>query len=113
MILIYQYRRLQNVLPDRPNWLRGDIKEKIFEDGPPFTEPEEVKSPAEYFKYFFDNAVVDFIVEQTNLYSMQQDGKSINVTSDEIYALFSIMIFMGVCSLPSIEDYWATRTRIP
>lgn len=107
------FQRIHARLPDRPKWITGDTPEKVFGNDPGFTVPEELKTPAEYFKIFFDEPIVDYIVEQTNLYSTQCDGKSMNVTSQEIYSFFSVLIFMGVSSLPAIEDYWATRTRIP
>lgn len=96
-----------------PTWINGDIPEKKFNSRPPPTIPQEVKTPTEYFRLYFDEDVLDFILEQTNIYGMQRDGKPLNATKEEILSFFGIMIYMGICSLPNMEDYWALKTRVP
>ena len=41
-------------------------------------------SPCMYFKQFFDDDLIKHIADQTNLYSVQCTGKSINVDENEI-----------------------------
>lgn len=42
----------------------------------------------------------------TNLYSVQQTGRSICVTKKEIEILLGIEILMGIVRMPAIDDYW-------
>ena len=48
---------------------------------------------------------------QTNLYSCQLIGASINTTVDEIKSFIGIKLIMGVVGMPSMDDYWAEDTR--
>lgn len=94
-------------------WRNGDLQEAQFPNRPNPTEPDEVKCPLEYFSYYFDDELISIIVEETNLYTSQKTGKSLNVTPDEIRAFIGIMIFMGIIHLPAMTDYWAESTFIP
>ena len=107
--LIQRYLQ-QNPQGDR--WTQGDIPEQVRPNSQ-HTVPNEIKSPAEYFKIFFDTEVMSYILEQTNLYYFQKHGKSADVSLTEMHAFFGIIIYMGICHLPSIEDCWNTTTRVP
>lgn len=76
-----------------------------------FAERFELESPQQYFKNFFSNDLLDFIVDMTNLYSVQQQGKSICVTRKEIEIVLGIEIIMGIVKMPAIEDYWSNDLR--
>ena len=47
-------------------------------------EMQELKRPLEYFKFFWNDELIDLVVEQTNLYSTQKTGHSVNTNHDEI-----------------------------
>jgi hypothetical protein len=70
------------------------LEEKKFEENPIFTTPDNEKSPRDYFTYYFDNSLLDLIVHETNLYSVQKNGKSLDVTPEEITAFFGILIWV-------------------
>ncbi|KAF9414210.1 hypothetical protein HW555_007823, partial [Spodoptera exigua] len=55
-----------------------------------------------YFRQFFDDNLLDFIVDVTNLYLMQNTGKSINIFLE---------IEMGIVKMPAVEDYWCKDLR--
>lgn len=76
-----------------------------------FAEQVELQSPQQYFKKIFSDDLLDFIVDMTNLYSVQQQGKSICVTKKEIEILLGIEIIMGIVKMPAIEDYWSNDLR--
>lgn len=62
----------------------------------------------------FTADLVDHIVYQTNLYAEQNGVVTTHKTDKhEIIAFLGIVIYMGVCRLPSTEDYWASETRVP
>uniref|UniRef100_W5MYF4 PiggyBac transposable element-derived protein domain-containing protein n=1 Tax=Lepisosteus oculatus TaxID=7918 RepID=W5MYF4_LEPOC len=71
-----------------------------------FMAPDGIFSPLTYFSKFFDNLIAD----QTNLYSCQLIGGSINTNISEIKAFIGIKLFMGVVKMPTMEDYRASDT---
>ena len=62
------------------------------------------------FKLFLTPALIDLIVEQTNLcvsqMSADQYAKWEEVTVEEICAYMGFMILMGINHLPALSDYW-------
>lgn len=70
------------------------------------------KSPLDYFTYYFDEKLLEYISDQSNLYSVQKEGVSINTNPKELQGLLSIFIYMGICKLPGVVDYWAQSTRV-
>ena len=91
-----------------PPVVDGTFHGKSFSD-PLLTEI----SPYMYFKQFFDDELIKHIADQTNLYSVQCTGKSINVNENEIEQYFGILILMSVIKLPQVRRYWSEETRIP
>ena len=74
--------------------------------------PAEDLSPLEYFKQFWSNDITENLVGQTNLYSVQQSGISINTNHKEMEQLIDMQMLMSIISLPSYELYWSKRLRI-
>ena len=66
-----------------------------------------------YLKQFFDDNSIKHIADQTSLYSVQCNGKSINVDENEIEQYFGILLLMSVIKLPQVRMYWSEGTRIP
>ena len=54
---------------------------------------------------FFNDALVDKIHYESNLYHTQKD-KTGNITKEEIYVFLGIIVIMGYNKLPSIRHYW-------
>ncbi|XP_028417996.1 piggyBac transposable element-derived protein 2-like [Dendronephthya gigantea] len=82
--------------------------------GAPFPDPPENElTPIEYFKQFFGNELLDHIVDQSNLYSVQKSGKSVQMTKHELEQYFGILLMMGVIKQPQYRMYWSNGTRIP
>uniref|UniRef100_A0A8C6TQ61 PiggyBac transposable element-derived protein domain-containing protein n=1 Tax=Neogobius melanostomus TaxID=47308 RepID=A0A8C6TQ61_9GOBI len=76
-----------------------------------FTAPDELSTPLTYFSKFFDEDIFGTIAHQTNLYSCQLIGSSINTDASEIKAFIGMKLMMGVVKMPAVENYWATDTR--
>ena len=68
-------------------------------------------SPRQYFNEFFNAALFKVIADQTNLYSVQITGKSINTNCDEIEQFVGILITMGVLKYPQYRMYWSQHTK--
>ncbi|RZF41578.1 hypothetical protein LSTR_LSTR000292 [Laodelphax striatellus] len=76
-----------------------------------FSIPEFVDSPINYFKKFFSEDLFDMIIENTNLYSTQETGKSVNLTKSEFCDFLAIKIIMGIVKMPAYTDYWSHEFR--
>jgi transketolase len=60
---------------------------------------------------FWDDDITQNIVEQTNLYSVQEAGSSISTTKDEIEKLLGLQINMRIVKMPNYEMFWAKETH--
>lgn len=80
------------------------------------------KSPVDYYQLFIDSEIIDEIVIQTNKYAEQKIVQGIldqsikphsictnwtETNSKEIMRFMSIVIYMGLVTLPKIRDYWS------
>ena len=82
--------------------------------GEPFPPPPlEDKTPYQYFKQFFDDDLIVLLADQTNLYSVQSTGTSINVNHNEMEMYLGMLVMMSIITLPQIRMYWGKATRIP
>ena len=89
------------------------VVDASFRGGAFPTPPDEIPSPVEYFHNFFERNLMSHIAEQTNLYSVQSNGRSIQTDENEIEQLIGMMIMMGVISYPQYRMHWSPETRIP
>ena len=67
--------------------------------------------PYDYFSKFWSADITKLLVDQTNLYSTQLSGKSINTSCDEIEQFLGIQMLMGFVKMPNYHAYWKTETR--
>ena len=56
-------------------------------------------TPLQYFKLFWDGNILEHITHQTNLYSVQQSGKSIKTNAKEMEVFFGIQITMAIVKM--------------
>ena len=68
-------------------------------------------TPLNFFKMFWDDSITDILVEQTNLYSVQITGRSIDTNRNEMEQFLGIHMLMSIVNLPSYQMYWANETR--
>ncbi|XP_040067986.1 piggyBac transposable element-derived protein 3-like [Ixodes scapularis] len=73
--------------------------------------PEELPTPYEYFAKFFDEMMCERLTFETNLYSVQQSGKSLGVTGEEMRKYLSILVLCGVIKMPQFRMFWQGGTR--
>ena len=86
--------------------IRHTIPDNLFD--PP---PEEL-SPIAYFKQFLGDDAIDILVDETNRYSVEKCGHSINVTRHEMWKYIAITMTMGIVKLPTMRMYWNPSYRI-
>lgn len=84
---------------------RAEIIDKVLPDA------SSVSAPFEYFKMFLSDNILDMITEQTNLYSTQETGKAMKVTTGDIKDFIGINLLMGIIKLPAYTDYWSKEFR--
>ena len=92
-------------------WKKEDISYPAL---PAFTHraPAVLRSPFEYFEQMFPVEIVEDIVYQTNLYARQKNvNTKFSIDKHELMVFIGIVLYMGVCHLPAIDDYWANNTR--
>ncbi|BES92503.1 piggyBac transposable element derived [Nesidiocoris tenuis] len=93
------------------HWKRGkflrsvSLPEMICQT--PRTNPQE--GPIAYFSKFFTEELIEFAVQQTNLYWMQKTSECINLCSKDIRDFVAVHIYMGLCRMNSYRDYWSDR----
>lgn len=101
--------------PRKPvyRWRKKDTPHGTHPFNGEFSDPPEIDTtPLHYFSLFFQDSLIDLVVENTNLYSVQCTGKSINTTSDEIRKFIGMHVMMGIIVLPAYTLYWSKKMRI-
>ena len=69
--------------------------------------------PIDFFKLFWTYNITQTLVVQTNLYSVQEQGKNISTLAKEIEQFLGMHILMGIMKLPDYNFYWAAETPYP
>ncbi|XP_028461658.1 piggyBac transposable element-derived protein 3-like [Perca flavescens] len=93
------------------SWRKTEFEHQSTATQSCFTAPDELSTPLMYFSKFFDKDIFEVIAQQTNLYSCQLIGCSINTNVSEIKAFIGMKRIMGIVKMPAMENYWATDTR--
>lgn len=73
---------------------------------------EELEPAVNYFDYFFDGTFLEEVIDFSNAYCLSTTGKSLDLTLQELNAFLGVWMYMGVCKLPNIKDYWNSATRV-
>ncbi|KAJ0172494.1 hypothetical protein K1T71_011633 [Dendrolimus kikuchii] len=93
-------------------WKRAAVfRHKETVEDVPEIDSQTPTIPLDYFYKFFSAVVITDIVEQTNAYSVEKTGRSIELVEDELPNFLAIHIIMAVVSMPSYIDYWNLQYR--
>lgn len=107
---------------------RGKVKSKVYCWKRKHFEPPSVEfvqcvdedsedrlhwTPYMYFKYFVTDEMLQGIAEETNWYSVQKNGKSVNTNAQEIEQILGMYMHMGLVQMPNVRAYWEMETRYP
>ncbi|XP_047490888.1 piggyBac transposable element-derived protein 3-like [Penaeus chinensis] len=71
----------------------------------------KVGSPYQYFREFVTDDMLDIVVQNTNLYSVQKKGKSIDISKKELEQVIGMYFRMGIAQMPGVRAYWENDTR--
>jgi len=77
-----------------------------------FSDPPDDQEPADYFRHFFPRSLIDVIVEQTNVYSVQS-GSGFRTDACEIEQYLGVLMKMGLMHMPRYQMYWSKELRFP
>lgn len=70
-------------------------------------------TPYMYFKQFVTDERLQLVADQTNLFSVQKQGKSVNTTVKEIEQVLGMYMFMGLVQMLNVRAYWEVDTKYP
>ncbi|GFT37273.1 piggyBac transposable element-derived protein 4 [Nephila pilipes] len=82
---------------------------------------DSVEKEIDFFRRFFDDATMELIVEETNLYQMIRYSVDVTgptstnylpVSVDEMFAFLALTILMGIIKKPRIKMYFSTNPLI-
>jgi hypothetical protein len=96
----YQWRNRPFTPPDNTEFL-GDT---TLLDLP--TAPDGQLTPYTLFKMFVTDDMLQRLADETNRYSVEKDGRSVDTTPQEIQQLIGVFFHMGLVQMPSIRSYW-------
>lgn len=71
-----------------------------------------VKTPTEYFEIFFDDAVFELLVSESNLYAMEKNGIELKCTSFEMRRYIGVLLFMGIIKMPQTRMIWSKKLKL-
>ena len=69
-------------------------------------------SPLQFYELFFDDELISFITEQTNLYANQNNVR-LEMTDDELRTVFGGILLSGYSKLPHRRLYWCPSDDVP
>ncbi|XP_050035995.1 piggyBac transposable element-derived protein 3-like [Dermacentor andersoni] len=96
---------------DRGHWRKRLMDHCIPAFTDTSTQPSEVRSFMSYFRQFVTPSMMNAVVRETNLYSTQTTGKSLDVTESELEQFVGLNLLMGLVQMPSVRSYWEHATR--
>jgi len=74
----------------------------------------QLDTPLQFFSYFFDDKLIETILNETQLYSLQEDvNKPVNITKTELNRYIGILLYASVIHVPNIRDYWSAELGFP
>ena len=79
--------------------------------------PNAGSSPVSIFNTFFDEAMLEIIVQNTNAYALSKDAGSgrpwVTLVKKELLIFLSILIYLGLHSTNAIERLWNQDPKAP
>jgi hypothetical protein len=89
------------IAPEETEW-KGETPEAL----------EEINDPLSYFLMFFDENMIQQIVDETNKYALQKFGKELKASVSEFKRYLAILVYTGIYKAPSFRLFWKNETRV-
>lgn len=96
-------------------WLPKDFNPLIPQLSEPSYPPIDSKdfTSIDYFQQYFDDAIIQLITEKSNQTSVENTGRSLNLTESECKKFIAITMMMSCLNFPYLRMYWENRWRVP
>lgn len=76
-------------------------------------QPVELESPLYFFRQYITSDLFNLMVENTNLYAVQQHARFSPTCQGELESFVALHILMGNLNYPRVRCYWENKLRIP
>ena len=63
-----------------------------------------------HFKQFVTDQMLEAVASETNRYSVEKTGQSINTSAKELQQVLGMYLLMGLTQMPSVRAFWETET---
>lgn len=67
--------------------------------------PDKTRKPLQYCREYITDNILETVVNETDTYSMQKSGKSMNTNKGEVLSLIGFKVIVVVFKLPSYKLY--------
>ena len=75
---------------------------------------EEIRSPISYFRDFLDSEILELIIEQSNLYSIQLNpNKPLKLEQNKLEQFLGTVFIMSLTKISRTRYYWANEFVLP
>ena len=89
------------------SWQKKDLQPTTFTDSPSRSFFENFMSPTAIFDLYFDEEVINYLTEMTNLYAHRDRGKhNFHVGHAEMRLFLAMLLLSGYNVLPRRRMYW-------
>ncbi|XP_050706783.1 piggyBac transposable element-derived protein 3-like isoform X2 [Eriocheir sinensis] len=103
-------KRKRRIIWKQITQTRGPPSIPVF-DSEEQSEDEVLLTPLQYFKKFLSDDFLKDIVEQCNLYALQQNpNKPLSLTCSEFEQWLGCSFFMSVSKIPNTRLHWSSYT---
>ena len=65
-----------------------------------------------YFRKFWNNDITEWLVDQTNLYSMEKTGESFKTNKEGVEKFIGVQVLVSIVKRPRYEMYWSLETSV-
>lgn len=98
---------------DRYRWLKKNFisPSTDFSGQDVSNDVHSLCTPLEYFQKFVTEDMINALADNTNQYSFQKKGSSINTNTKEIEQMIGMYLKMGLVQMPGVRMYWEADTR--
>ena len=74
---------------------------------------EDYTSPTKIFNQFFDDEVIDYLVDMSKLYAHREKGRhSFNIDRSEMRLFIAVLLVSGYNELPRRKLYWENSSDV-
>ena len=105
-----QKKQLRQVIWKKKNLIITESQKAFHENHECPLEAQTLQTPYAFFSKFFPPSLIEYITEQSMLYSVEKNsGKIIEVNSSSVRKYIGIVLTMGYVGMDSIRDYWSKQ----